>query len=207
MSDHYLDLNAVELDVLREVSNIGAGNAATALAEILSDRLSMTVPLLRILPIGELASILGGHETEVVGILLTFSGDLDGMLMYILERRFADSMLQMLLHRPTDIHSHVDELDLSALREIGNIVAGAYVNALADLTDLSVSLSPPELAIDMVGAILSYPASIFGILGDKVLFVREDFGRDTEQVSCHLVILPDPQSLDLIMKRLGVTHE
>lgn len=202
----YLDLNALELDALKEVSNIGAGNAATALAHILSDRVTMTVPQLRIIPIHDLSSFLGDLEAEAVGVLMTFYGDLDGMLLYLLERPQAVSLLKLLRNSPAeDEHGALDAMDLSALEEIGNIVAGAYINALADLTGFRIALTAPALAIDMIGALLSYPASIFGLLGDKVLFVREDFGSGNESVSCHLLIMPDPQSLARLMKRLGVS--
>lgn len=192
--------------MLREVTNIGAGNAATALADILADRVSMTVPVLQILDINKIATILGGPENEVVGILLSMTEDLDGMLMFILEKQFTHDILSVLLGKEITSFEQVDEMDMSALKEIGNIIAGSYVNALAELTGLDIRISPPELAIDMAGAILSYPAYLFGTQGDKVLFVREDFDSGNQKVTCHLLILPQPASLERIMGRLGVSH-
>ncbi len=207
LRDRYDRLKPYELDVLREVTNIGAGNAATALADILSDRVSMTVPILQILDINDIADILGGPENEVVGILLSMTNDLDGMLMFVLEKQFTHDILGVLLGKQITSFEEVDEMDMSALREIGNIIAGSYVNALSELTQLDIRISPPELAIDMAGAILSYPATLFGTMGDKVLFVREDFDSGNQRVTCHLLIMPQPDSLKLMMSRLGVSDE
>ena len=204
MPDKYSSLNPLQLDALKEITSIGAGNAATALADILSDRVSMSVPILQITTIDEISTMLGGPENEVVGVLLSITHDLDGMLMFIFEKQITLTLLRVLLSKRINSFEEIDEMDMSALMEIGNIIAGAYVTALATITDYDVRLSPPEIAIDMVGAILSYPAALFGEMGDRVLFAKEDFDSGEEQVTCHLLLLPQPNSLDLIMKRLGV---
>ena len=206
-TDKFANLNSLELDVLREITNVGAGNAATALADILSDRVSMTVPQLQITDIGEIATILGGPENEVTGILLSMTSGIEGMLMFILEKQFTHMLINVLLNKQIDSFEQVDEMDMSALKEIGNIIAGAYVSALAEMTDLEIQISTPEITIDMAGAILSYPAMFFGTMGDKALFIREDFDSGETQVTCHLLIMPQPDSLDLIMRRLGVAND
>lgn len=205
--DKYNGLNAMQIDTLKEITNIGAGNAATALADIMSDRVSMSVPDLEITDIGEIAALLGGPENEVVGIMLYVTNDMQGMLMFILEKEITHTLLSLLLNKQIDNWSQIDEMDMSALKEIGNIIAGAYVGSLATMTDMDIRISPPEIAIDMVGAILSYPAAVFGEVGDKVLFVKEDFDNGNEKVSCHLLIMPQPESLKTILARLGVAYE
>ena len=204
MPDKYSSLNPFQLDAIKEIASIGAGNAATALADILSDRVSMSVPILQITTIDDISTMLGGPENEVVGVLLSMTHDLDGMLMFIFEKQITLTLLRVLLSKRINSFEEIDEMDMSALMEIGNIIAGAYVTALATITDYDVRLSPPEIAIDMVGAILSYPAALFGEMGDRVLFAKEDFDSGEEQVTCHLLLLPQPNSLDMIMKRLGV---
>jgi chemotaxis protein CheC len=204
MTSSLTNLNPFQMDVIKEITNIGAGNAATALADILTDRVSMSVPLLQITTIDDIAGVLGGPENEVVGVLVSMTQDLDGMLMFIFEKQITLTLLRVLLNKRINSFESIDEMDMSALKEIGNIIAGAYVSALATITDLDVRLSPPDIAIDMVGAILSYPAALFGVMGDQVLFIKEDFDSGDEQVTCHLLLLPQPDSLDLIMKRLGV---
>lgn len=205
--DKYEGLNALQIDTLKEIANIGAGNAATALADIMSDRVSMSVPDLEILDVAEIADFLGGPEKEAVGILLYVTCDMQGMLMFILEKELAHTLLSVLLNKQIDNWSQIDDMDMSALKEIGNIIAGAYVGSLATMADMDIRISPPEIAIDMVGAILSYPAAVFGEVGDKVLFVKEDFDNGDEKVTCHLLIMPQPESLKQILAKLGVAYE
>lgn len=196
-------LSDYELDAFREITNIGAGNAATALADILSDRVSMSVPHLEILDINRISFILGGPETEVAGVLLKMYGDLDGMIMFILEKQFCHTLLSVLLNKQIQSFEEIDEMDLSMFQEMGNIIVGGYVNALATMLDLEIMISTPDTAIDMAGAILSYPAQYFGTMGDQVLFVKEDFQSDSAVITSHLLIMPQPESFDLIMKKLG----
>lgn len=204
-------LSETELDVMREISNIGAGNAATALAELLADRITISVPTLQIINLNRIASIVGGAETEVVGIVLAIHGDIDGMILFLLEQRICNRLLGSLFalarqpKHDCDL-LNLDELSISALMELGNIISGAYVSALSALLDLDIRVTPPAIAHDMAGAILSYPASVLGISGDQVMIVREDFDDGQDQLTCHLLIMPSPDSLDLIMKRLQVRH-
>lgn len=197
------NLNPLQMDMLKEITNIGAGNAATALADILADRVVMSVPDLQITGIGHIADVLGGPEKEVAGVLLAVEGDIEGILMFILEKKLIHTLLSVLLNKQIDDWAQIDDMDMSMFKEIGNIIAGAYVNALAEMADMEIRITPPEIAIDMVGAILNYPAAVFGAIGDTVLFVKEDFDGGDYQVSCHLLIIPLPESLQLILKRLG----
>jgi chemotaxis protein CheC len=204
--DGYENLNPLQLDMLREITNIGAGNAATALADILADRVVMSVPDLQITDIRSIADVLGGPENEVVCILLSVTCDFKGMLMFILEKQLTHTLLGVLLNKKIDGWDQIDEMDMSMLKEIGNIIAGAYVGSLATMTDLDIRISPPEIAIDMVGAVLSYPAAIFGAIGDRVLFVKEDFDSGDSKITCHLLIIPLPDSLEYVLKRLGAIN-
>lgn len=204
--DRYGSLNSIQLDILREITNIGAGNAATALADILADRVVMSVPDLQITDIGDIAGVLGGPENEVVCVLLSVTNDMQGVLMFILEKQLTHKLMGLLLNKEINSWTQIDEMDISMLKEIGNIIAGAYVGSLATMTDLDIRISPPEIAIDMVGAILNYPATIFGTIGDKVLFVKEDFDNGAQRVSCHLLIIPLPESLQMLLQRLGAVN-
>lgn len=201
---NYDNLSDTEKDVLREVGNIGGGNAATALASMLTGRVDMSVPDLQIVDVDKVAAILGGPEQEIVGILVTMEGEVTGMMMFLLDKHFTRLMINLLLDKQIESFEHINDMDLSALKEIGNILAGSYINAIATLTGLEIHLTPPEIAIDMAGAILSYPAALFGSIGDKVLYIEEDFMREGGDIRSHLLIMPDPDSLTNILQRLGV---
>lgn len=200
----YEHLNEFQLSVLTEIGNIGAGNAATALSDILTDRIMMSVPQLQVIDVSSMATILGGPENEVAGILLGMTGDVEGMLLFLLDKPFVKLLITTLLQEDLQDLENISELSRSAIMEIGNILAGSYVNAISALTNLDIGLTTPQAAMDMVGAILSYPAAQFGEMGNKLLFIEEDFTSGESTVKSHLLIMPELRSLDKILVSLGV---
>lgn len=198
-------LNTLHLDVLREIGNIGAGNATTALSKMLNKKVDMGVPKVNILELKNVADILGGPENLVVGILLDVSGEISGMMMFVLEQQSAHVLVNILMER--DIHdiSEFTELDISALQEIGNILTGSYLSSLATLTKLNIISSIPQMAFDMAGAILSVPAIEFGKVGDKVLFIETEFAEGIDHVTGYFILIPDIDSFEKILTSLGVS--
>jgi len=198
------NLNNIQLDVLREIGNIGAGNAATALAKLLNRKIDMDVPRAKILEFKEVSETLGGAELPVVGILLKVSGDLTGNIMFILQQKAAEMLVNMLMGRALDYSCEFSEMDISALKEIGNILAGSYLSSLSTLTNLNIMPSIPELAIDMAGAILSVPAIEFGKVGDTVLYIETEFSEGYDKVVGDFFLVPDFDTYDILLKALGV---
>lgn len=203
MRDYY-NLNDTQKDVLREIGNIGGGNAATALSSILTGRVDMSLPQLRIVEVSEISALLGGPEKQVVGILVPMDSEVKGMLLFLLDKEFTHMLINVLLDKKIESFENINELDMSALKEIGNILAGSYINAICTLTGLDIKLLPPDIAIDMVGAILNYPAEQFGVMGDKVLYIEENFFSTKNSIKSHLLIMPELDSLNIMFKRLGV---
>ena len=198
------DLSNLQMDVLREIGNIGAGNAATALAKLIDKKVDMDVPKIKVLEFKEVNEVLGGAETLVVGILLRVTGNLTGNIMFLLEYQAAHVLVNILMGRPVDTSEEFSEIDLSALKEIGNILAGSYLSALSALTNLSIMPTVPELAIDMAGAILSVPAIEFGKVGDTVLYIETEFSEGSTKVVGDFFLVPDIESYDVLLKALGV---
>ena len=203
--DNYI-LSEMQLSALSEIGNIGAGNAATALSGILSDKVMLSVPDLKIIDVGSMAKILGGPENEVAGILVNMTNDVEGMLLFLLDRDFVCRMSSVLLDKKIKDFSEISEIDISAMMEIGNILAGSYVSAISMMTELDIRLSTPEIAVDMVGAILGYPAALFGVMGDKLLFIEENFLSGESEIKSHLLIMPNPDSLEKILKCMGASE-
>lgn len=206
-----LDLNGMDnmqYDVLREIGNIGAGNATTALSQMINARVSMNVPKVEILEFKELSDIVGGAEKIVVGILFTLSGDIDGMMMFMMDKVASMHLVNILLGNPeqTEINeqSEFSEMGLSALNEIGNIISGAYLSSLSTLTNLTIISSIPYMAIDMAGAILSVPAIEFGKIGDKALLIETEFGDMDNYVNGYFILIPTLNSYSSILKSLGL---
>lgn len=198
-------LDTLHLDVLREIGNIGAGNATTALAKILNKKIDMGVPKVNLLEFKNVADVLGGPENLVVGILLSVSGDINGMMMFVLEQRSAHVLVNILMGREIHDISEFTEMDVSALQEIGNILTGSYLSSLSALTKLSVIPSIPQMAFDMAGAILSVPAIEFGKVGDKVLFIETEFAEGIDHVTGYFILIPDINSYEKILTSLGVS--
>jgi chemotaxis protein CheC len=194
----------MQLDVLKEIGNIGSGNATTALSEMIDKRIDMNVPVVRILEFKDLADVIGGAENPIVGILLGIEQDVNGMIMFVLEQSSAHNLVNMLMRREIDSFSDFDEMDFSALNEIGNIISGAYLRSIATLTNLTMTATVPNLAIDMAGAILSVPAIEFGKVGDSALMIQSEFGDDNNKVVGYFIFIPEEESYIKIMNSLGI---
>lgn len=191
------------LDVLREISNIGSGNAVTALSQMISGKISMDVPSVRVLDFPETASVLGGEENIIVGIYFSIERDIIGNMMFALDYKSAMNLSRLLYPRERK-DKNFDEMDESILSEVGNILASSYINSLSELTGLNMVISVPSIAVDMAGAILSVPAIQYGLIADKVLMIETMFRQDEDSVRGNFFLLPDLKSFDKLLKVLGV---
>ena len=201
------NLNTLQYDVLKELGNIGAGNATTALSRLINAKIDMKVPKVNLLGFSELAKAMGKEEEVMVGILLLLEGDIDGMMMFLLDVDSARALVGSLMGKEPDEASkgniNFDEMEFSALQEIGNIITGSYLSALSDLTKLTIVSSVPSLQIDLAEAILSIPAIEFSKIGDKVLLIQTQFDNES-QINGFFVLVPELDSYDKILSSLGV---
>ena len=200
------NMDSVHFDVLKELGNIGAGNATTALAKLINAKTDMKVPKVELLGFSDIAKVMGSEETVMVGILLMLEGDVNGMMMFLLEVESARNLVGKLMGiqaSADDVGKEFDSIQLSALNEIGNIITGAYLSALSDLTRLKIISSVPSLQIDMAAAILSIPAIEFSKIGDKVLLIETRFDDETA-IDGYFVLIPELESYDVILSSLGV---
>ena len=204
-------MSMYEIDVLKEIGNIGASSAATALAKILDKRIHLSLPEVRILEFKNVSQILGGEEMTVVGILQPMQGDMQGHIMFLLKVDAAHSLANFLLSSMLNVAIDVtkqsgdfNEMELSALREIGNIMISSYLSAIASMTELKIKPLVPEIAIDMAAAILSVPAIEFGKIGDYVLFIDTEFSQGSTMVEGYFFLIPDVNSYNVLLTALGV---
>ena len=208
------DLNMEELtnqyfDVLKELGNIGAGNATTALAQLINCKVDMSVPQVKLLDFKELGEIVGGEDQIMVSIYLQVEGDIDGSIMFILSKEAAAHLVNKLMCGMLGIDEsnaqdyEFGEMECSAIKEVGNIITGAYLNALSGLTNMKIYPSVPQLGIDMAAALLSVPAIEFGIYGDKILLIQTQFSDEIE-LDGYFILIPEMDSYEKILKSLGV---
>lgn len=202
----HFDLNHVSqeyFDILKEIGNIGAGNATTALAQMLGRKVDMKVPQVRLLDFNEVGAVMGGEEQIMAGIYLLVEGDITGSIMFLVKEEAARVLVGKLMGMPIEGEGQMNEIELSALKEIGNIITGAYLNSLSSLTNMKIFPSVPAISIDMAGAILSVPAIEFGAIGDKILLIQSQF-TDEKELDGFFILVPDLESYDKIMTSLGM---
>lgn len=197
------NINSLIIDVFKEVGNIGSGNAATALAKIINKKIDMNVPKVSILDFSEIPFVMGGAEKQVVGIYFMLEGDINGNIMFLLNDISSINLIKMIFNTD-EIKDELNDIEISALSEVGNILAASYVNSLSELTGLNLKISVPFINIDMAGALLSVPAIEFGKYSDKVLFIETEFIENDKLVSGNLFLIPDLKSYDILLKSLGV---
>lgn len=205
MLNNYDELNDMQLDVLREIGNIGAGNAATALATILDERVEISLPQVRITDFDTAVNALGGAETMTVGVLVNFSGEASGMIMLLLNIEDAKGVMSILVQEDEDGEDgQLSDMKLSAIKEIGNILGSSYINSISTMTGLNINVSIPYIAIDMAGALMSVPIIEFGSVGDKVMFIEECFSAEENKLTSNIIMFAEIETLKIIMERLGL---
>ena len=190
-------------DVLKELGNIGAGNATTALAQMLQCKVDMRVPQVELLEFKNVGAMIGGEEHLMTGIYLGVEGDITGSIMFLMEQETARHLVSKMMMGMEGGGDEFNEMELSALQEIGNIITGSYLNSLSDLTRLTIYPTIPSIATDMAGAILSVPAIEFGVYGDKILLIQTQFSDEVD-LNGYFILVPDVDSYTKILSSLGI---
>lgn len=198
------EVNDMYIDVLREIGNIGAGNATTAIASMLGIRINMSVPKVELLEVSKLGSAICPEEEIIVGIFLEVQKDIEGSMMFLMKMDSSRFLVNKLMGRDVEEEKDFDEMDLSALKEVGNIIAASYLNALSAMTNLVIAPSIPYIAVDMAASILSVPAIQFGQFGDNALFIQTEFGDDV-MISGYFILMPEQDSYEKILTALGLS--
>ena len=201
------DLRTVQLDAIKEVASIGACHAATALSEMIQKRVMVQVPQLRLCLLEEISVLLGPPELPITGVLISFSGSLEGRSVMALPFEYSRLLVDRLLQRERGTTQEFGELESSALKEAGNILVSSYMNALADFLGVTVMPSPPDLAIDMAGAVLLATLLDYGKSQEPVIVIENElrFIEDDDVILGYLILSPEPKSLQTILQALHMT--
>jgi len=201
------DLRTVQLDAIKEVASIGACHAATALSELIQKRVMVQVPQLRLCLLEEISVLLGPPELPITGVLISFSGNLEGRSVMALPYEYSRLLVDRLLQRERGMTKEFGELECSALKEAGNILVSSYLNALADFLGVAVMPTPPDLAIDMAGAVLLATLLDYGKSQEPVIVIENElrFIEDDDVILGYLILSPEPKSLQAILQAVHMT--
>lgn len=198
----YDDMSYMELDIIKEVGSIGTGNAASALSSLVSTQVGMSLPQVSVLDFNKALDELGDPESIVAAVMVNMSGEINGLMLFILRPELVNDIIGRLLKHHVDDYSELDEMDISALNEVGNIMISSYVNAMSTLAGVEIALSVPEIAVNMLGGILSVPMAAFGYQTNKLMMIRGKFILEDKVLDSDLLMLPDVASLNYLMEKL-----
>jgi chemotaxis protein CheC len=200
----FSDINELHIDVLREIANIGSGNAASSLSRMLGHTVDISIPDIGIRGFDETYEALGGAETVMVGTLLMLSGGINGMMMFLMPVEIVCDLVNMLMFTNIKSHEEIDEMGYSAINEVSNIMSASFVSAISDMTDLPIDISPPEAALDMLGSIMSVSSIYFAKMSDTLLLIQNELEIKGKKTSASVLLLPDMPSLERLMTSLGI---
>lgn len=197
-------ISGLYMDALQEISNIGLGNAATALAELLNGKVNIAVPKAVFLNTEELFTLAGGPEEVVACVYLGVEGDVPGTILFIFKEQCAYRLVDMLMGREPGTSAGLDAMGESAVMEIGNVLTGSFINAIGSMTGLRMVTTVPMFAFDMLGAILSTSLVASGYWDDQILLIETLFFQENFQIKGHFFLLPQTGALNRIFEALGM---
>ena len=205
MIKNFEQLTSLEIDTLREIGSIGTGNAATALSQMLGKEVRITMPEVRIMGYNEAIEWIGGPEAVTAGVLVKMSGDMGGIMLSVQKLELINFILETMLDQGIQSYEELQELQQSALIEVGNIMISAFVTALSGLAGININLTVPAFAVDMQGAILTVPMAEYGGMSDYLMTIGGNFVCNGQEIPSHLLLSPDLRSLDFLLRKLGVS--
>jgi len=198
----------MHMDAIRELGNIGTGNAATALSKLLERAIDMDVPVAELVSIYEIAAHYGSPETPVCAVLIRTEEQFPCSLIFMAIEEHAAFLADLMI--PMDISGMDDEMQIqirdSAISEQGNIILGAFLNAVSQITGWTLPTTTPAVAHDMLGSLMDLVATMFGVMGDSAMLVKTNLhirGLD-ENIRGAVIMVPDPGSLETVLSKLGV---
>lgn len=198
------DLSELQIDALREVGNIGAGHAATALSQMVGKAIALTPPTLDLIPLWEIPRTLGGPEQLVGAVYSRLLGDIEGGMLFMAPRDASLALADLMHGREVGTSRSFGHDEEALVTHVGSILASAHLAAVARFTDLNVLPSNPAFALDMAGAILDQATAEVGLKGDTALLMRTTFSDADTSIEVVMFFLPDPDSLETMLGRLGV---
>ncbi len=204
----FYDFNEMHISALSEIGNIGSGHAVTALSTMLAQPVNMSTPFVGIIRRNEAYKSLGDKDSAMVSLLLSLNGEMTGMIMLLMPEHIACVLAGMLIGSEVADISQIDELGLSALMEVSNIMCASFVNAISDMTGMNIDISPPTLMTDKLHSIMERPAALFPIASeaaaDSFLYIKNELELSGRKTPANVLLLPDMKSLNNLLSALDI---
>ena len=200
------NLSDLQKDALREVGNIGAGNAATAFSEVLNRKIEIDVPSVEIIPLEEVSTITGSEEDHVAGVLFRVCGEAPGTILFVFPSTTIKYLVEVVMDKKIE-PEEMGEVETSLLKELGNILSGSYLRSIGDMTNLEMNQSVPGFSYDMAGAILSSTMISASSTGENVLLIETEFMDGEEKIEGYFFFIPQVESLSIILSSLGLSGD
>lgn len=199
------ELDDMQISVLTEIGNIGSGNAATALAGLLNTPVDIEIPNICLLDYTKVPEYLGGPDNTALGMTIEVEGDLNGMMLQIVEKDFASRLINTFYEKELTDFDSITDMDISVLREMANITTAAYVNSIAKMTNTFINIAPPKDFIDSIGNILAIPSTEYHDLDHQVLFIDERLCFAHTEVKCAMILILEIDSMKTLFEKLGLS--
>lgn len=200
----HLELGPAQIDALREIGNIGAGNAATALSQMMGQPVQMGIPKVTLLPVEAIAGEVAGGDAIVAAMFLGVVGDAPGHMLFVMSEEAARNVVDVLMCGMGGGGAGFSEMELSALQEVGNIMTGSYLGALSQITGLRLEPTPPAVGVDMAGALLGAALAEVAMTCDTALLLESAFGDEDTPSAGDFLYIPTSQALTTVLERLGL---
>ena len=200
------ELDAMHLDVLREIGNIGSGNAATSLSSMLNTTVEIEVPTISLINYENVSQYLGGKDNEVIGLALGLEADIEGVMLHVVQPRFASRIVNTFYPKEIETLEDINEMDLSAVKETSNITTAAYVNSMASMTNAFINITPPIEYLDTVENVLKHASNRFDAIGNQVIYIDENLYIGNTQIKSSMILILQIDSLKLLFDKLGIPY-
>lgn len=205
MSDNNQGLTDSHMDVLKEIGNIGIGNAATALAQMLNKRIDMAVPKTCFMSVDEIIDTMGGAEEPVTGVNLVLEGDVPGQILFIFNMSSTLNLVDMLMGLENGTTKELDEMGESVVKEIGNVLTGSFISAIGTMTQLNMVPTVPMMAADMLAAVLSTALVAGGYVEEHIMMIETVLFEDQEEIKGHFFLITKEEALNKLFDSLGIS--
>ena len=200
------ELDAMHLDVLREIGNIGSGNAATSLSSMLNTTVEIEVPTISLINYENVSQYLGGKDNEVIGLALGLEADIEGVMLHVVQPRFASRIVNTFYPKEIETLEDINEIDMSAVKETSNITTAAYVNSMASMTNTFINITPPIEYLDTVENVLKHASNRFDAIGNQVIYIDENLYIGNTQIKSSMILILQIDSLKLLFDKLGIPY-